>query len=34
MNIQTPWVVDDLGDVMIKRNDEDAERPLAVALIL
>ena len=32
LNIQTPWVVDDLGDVMIKRNEEDSERPLAVRI--
>jgi hypothetical protein len=32
LNIQTPWVVDDLGDVMIKRNEEDQERPLAVRI--
>ncbi len=30
LNIQTPWVQGDLGDVMIKRNEEDPERPLAV----
>ncbi|MGB7729588.1 MAG: hypothetical protein WBL50_16275 [Candidatus Acidiferrum sp.] len=30
LNIQTPWVEDDLGDVMIKRNEQDPERPLAV----
>src|SRR5260370_42526328 len=32
INIQTPWVVDDLGDVMIKRNEEDSEHPLAVRI--
>jgi hypothetical protein len=30
LNVQTPWVSGDLGDVMIKRNDEDPEKPLAV----
>lgn len=32
LNIQTPWEVDDLGDVMIKRNEEDPEHPLAVRI--
>jgi len=32
INIQTPWIVGDLGDVMIKRNEEDSERPLAVRI--
>jgi hypothetical protein len=32
INIQTPWEVDDLGDVMIKRNEEDSEKPLAVRI--
>ncbi len=30
LNIQTPWIEDDLADVMIKRNNEDSEHPLAV----
>jgi hypothetical protein len=32
LNVQTPWVPGDLGDVMVKRNDEDPERPLAVRI--
>src|SRR5262249_51626222 len=32
INIQTPWEVEDLGDVMIKRNEEDPEHPLAVRI--
>jgi hypothetical protein len=32
LNIQTPWIPDDLGEVMIKRNNEDPERPLAVRI--
>jgi Terminase RNaseH-like domain len=32
INIQTPWVQDDLGDVMIQRNSEDPEKPLAVRI--
>ncbi|HSY32526.1 MAG TPA: hypothetical protein VLA42_11080 [Verrucomicrobiae bacterium] len=32
LNVQTPWVVGDLGDVMIKRNDDDPEKPLAVRI--
>jgi hypothetical protein len=32
LNVQTPWVSDDLGGVMIKRNDEDPEKPLAVRI--
>jgi hypothetical protein len=32
LNVQTPWVSGDLGDVMIKRNDEDPEKPLAVRI--
>ncbi len=30
LNIQTPWIEDDLADVMIKRNNEDSEHALAV----
>jgi hypothetical protein len=32
VNVQTPWALDDLGDVMVKRNEEDIERPLAVCV--
>ena len=32
LNVQTPWVQGDLGDAMIKANEEDLERPLAVRL--
>jgi hypothetical protein len=32
LNVQTPWCPGDLGDVMIKRNEEDPERPLAVRI--
>jgi len=32
LNVQTPWTPGDLGDVMIKRNEEDLERPLAVRI--
>ncbi len=32
LNVQTPWIPGDLGDVMIKRNEEDPERPLAVRI--
>jgi hypothetical protein len=32
INVQTPWVADDLGDVMIQRNSEDDEHPLAVRI--
>lgn len=32
INIQTPWECEDLGDVMIKRNEEDPEHPLAVRI--
>jgi hypothetical protein len=32
LNVQTPWVQGDLGDVMIQRNDEDPEKPLAVRI--
>jgi hypothetical protein len=32
LNIQTPWAAGDLGEVMIKHNDEDPERPLAVRI--
>jgi hypothetical protein len=32
INIQTPWAKDDLGEVMIARNNEDPERPLAVRI--
>jgi hypothetical protein len=32
LNVQTPWCPGDLGDVMIKRNEEDRERPLAVRI--
>jgi len=32
LNIQTPWVPGDLGDVMIQRNNEDPEHPLAVRI--
>jgi hypothetical protein len=32
INIQTPWEVEDLGDVMIARNNEDPEHPLAVRI--
>jgi hypothetical protein len=32
LNIQTPWVQDDLGDVMIQQNDKDEEHPLAVRI--
>jgi hypothetical protein len=32
LNIQTPWIEDDLADVMIKRNNEDLEHPLAVRI--
>ena len=32
LNVQTPWIVGDLGDVMIKRNQEDPEHPLAVRI--
>jgi hypothetical protein len=31
-NVQTPWEIDDLGDVMIKRDQEDPEHPLAVRI--
>lgn len=31
-NVQTPWVLEDLGDVMIRNNDNDPERPLAVRI--
>jgi hypothetical protein len=32
INVQTPWAVGDLGDVMIQLNDQDPERPLAVRI--
>ena len=32
LNVQTPWIQGDLGDVMIKRNQEDPEHPLAVRI--
>jgi len=32
LNVQTPWVQDDLGDAMIKSNEQDPEKPLAVRL--
>ncbi len=32
LNIQTPWVEEDLADVMIKRNEQDPEHPLAVRI--
>jgi hypothetical protein len=32
LNIQTPWVVGDLGEVMIKTNEQDPEHPLAVRI--
>ena len=32
LNIQTPWVEQDLGDVMINRNNDDPEHPLAVRI--
>ncbi len=31
-NVQTPWASGDLGDVMIKRNEEDPEHALAVRI--
>jgi hypothetical protein len=32
LNVQTPWCPSDLGDVMIKRNEEDPAGPLAVRI--
>ena len=32
VNVQTPWALEDLGDIMIRRNHEDVERPLAVRI--
>jgi len=32
VNIQTPWAVGDLGDVMMKQNESDEQRPLAVRI--
>ena len=32
VNVQTPWVSGDLGEVMIKRNEEDPEHALAVRI--
>jgi hypothetical protein len=32
INVQTPWSTDDLGDIMIRRNDEDPEKALAVRI--
>ena len=32
LNVQTPWVCGDLGDVQIQQNEKDPERPLAVRI--
>jgi hypothetical protein len=32
LNVQTPWVQDDLGDALIKSNEQDPDKPLAVRL--
>lgn len=32
LNVQTPWVPDDLGDAMIQQNNNDEEHPLAVRI--
>jgi hypothetical protein len=32
LNTQTPWIEEDLGDVLIKKNNEDPEHPIAVRI--
>ena len=32
LNVQTPWVQEDLGDAMIKSNEHDPDHPLAIRL--